>query len=75
MDHIRSSDGSELPLCVQRTIEDLTAKVSALTAENANLKLELSIQSTLSKAKDEHYSKLRRAKVGAAIIPTRSNGT
>lgn len=49
-------------MLVQKSIEDLTAKVSALTTENSRLKLEMAITTTLARAKDEHYSKLRRAK-------------
>lgn len=50
-------------MCLQKTIENLTAKVSSLTAENSGLKLEMAIVNTLARAKDEHYSKLRKCKV------------
>lgn len=53
----------------RKTIEDLTAKVSALTAENSNLKLDVAIMNTLSRAKDEHYSKLRKTKAGLTRCP------
>lgn len=48
---------------MQKTIEDLSAKNSALISEVANLKLELAIVSTLAKAKDSTMSRMRRAKV------------
>ena len=53
----------------RKTIEDLTAKVSALTAENSNLKLDVAIMNTLSRAKDEHYSKLRKTKASVNRCP------
>ena len=53
----------------RKTIEDLTAKVSALTAENSNLKLDVAIMNTLSRAKDEHYSKLRKTKASFIRCP------
>lgn len=50
---------------LQKAIEDLSAKNSALMSEVANLKLELAIMSKVSQAKDSHFSKMRRAKVDA----------
>ena len=51
------------PIDLQKTIEDLSAKNSALISEVANLKLELAIVSTLAKAKDSTMSRMRRSKV------------
>lgn len=53
---------------MQKTIEDLSAKNSALISEVANLKLELAIVSTLAKAKDSTMSRMRRAKVPSFIL-------
>ena len=51
--------------CLQKAIEDLSAKNSTLTAEVANLKLELAIVSTLAQAKDSTLTRMRKVKVCA----------
>ena len=52
-----------LGCALQKTIEDLTARVATLTAENQDLKLENAILSKIGEVKDEHLSKLRHSKV------------